>query len=125
MRDTRPRSELERRRPVWVAMSDLWRDSDLNEGELEEIATIVRDSGYSEKEVERIFRFELAPFLGSNHLVVAGVWSGFDPHWVCIEARKRIGRRSLTARVCAWTRLTTRAARGPWRKVKQMAFDKA
>ncbi|ETW98011.1 MAG: hypothetical protein ETSY1_20500 [Candidatus Entotheonella factor] len=111
------------REELWVAMSDLWLDTELSEDRLDEIATVVRDSGLSREELEAVFETELAPFLGLNGLTVAGVWDGFDPDWVCQQARRH-SRRSLFARFLAKLGVTTYGARPAWNKVMALAFSR-
>ena len=117
--------EQERDR-LWVAMSDLWLDDELDEERLSQIAEVVRDSGLGPGELEEVFALELAPFLGANQRTVAGAWSGFDPQWVCAEARRqRAARRAprrLFERLRARLGLTTHAARPAWERVKEIAF---
>lgn len=115
-------AELDRRKPVWIALSDLWLDTEIDEKWAKRIAAVVSESRYTEQEVDDIFEFELAPFLGPNHRSVAGEWTGFDPEWVCQEARKRLGNRSLMNRIASGTGWNTYAAREPFKRVKKMAF---
>lgn len=110
------------REQLWVAMSDLWLDTELPEERLAQIADVVRRSGLNRAELDSVFENELAPFLGANHLQTAGEWEGFDPAWVCEEARRRTGRPSLVARLSAGLGLTTHAARPAWKKVLALAF---
>ena len=75
-----------RRRALWVAMSDLWLDTEVDDRAIAGIADVVRESGLSRDELEGVFRDELAPFLGPNLQCTAGEWVGFNPEWVCAEA---------------------------------------
>ena len=74
--------------------------------------------------LDDIFEYELAPFLGSNHLTVAGEWAMFDEKWVCEEAEKKKGRKKFWDWLMAKTGFTTYAARPAWNKVKKVAFKK-
>jgi hypothetical protein len=112
------------REELWVAMSDLWLDTELPEERLAEIAGIVRKSGLSRAELESVFESELAPILGANTLAPAGEWAGFDPAWVCEQARRRVGRRSFSARLLARLGVTTYAARPAWKRVISLAFGR-
>lgn len=73
-----PLDELERRRPVWEALSDLFLDQELDPGWIEQIAGVLLKSGYSDKELDAILWQEVCPALHSNVLCVAGEWVGFD-----------------------------------------------
>lgn len=119
------RAELERRKPVWIGLSDLWLDNEIDEEWAKRIAEVIVQSGYSASEIDDIFVYELAPFLGPNHWSVAGEWSGFDPDWVCEEARKRIEKRSLITKIASRSGLSTYAARDAFNQVKKIAFGES
>lgn len=112
----------EDRERLWVALSDLWLDTELDEERLVEIADVVRESHLTEAQLDHVFEVELAPFLGRNNLTIAGVWDGFDPEWVCAQARQRSHKNSLIPWTLAKTGVTTYAARPLWRQVKAIAF---
>lgn len=105
-------------------MSALWLDSELSDEWLQQIAEVVAGSGLGEAELDEVFKYELAPFLGGNHLASAGEWQGFDPRWVCEQAKLRQGKFRPLERLAALTGLTTYAARAEWRRVKQIALRK-
>ena len=86
-------AELRRRRPLWVALSELFLDQETDEYTLRHIARIVAASGYSDQEVRDIYWHEVAPLLAGNMLVVAGVWDGFDKDWLCAQAARNAARR--------------------------------
>lgn len=90
--------DLETRRPVWVALSEFFLDTELDDGDLERIADLLATSPYSLEELETIYRDETAPVLWHNLNVPAGVWDAFDPDWLCAEAAKRAEGPSLTLR---------------------------
>ena len=75
--------EIERRKPVWLALSELWLDTELTELDINHIATKMVDSGYSLTELRVICDNEIAPVVYKNLLSpVGGVWSGFDETWL-------------------------------------------
>ncbi len=113
----------ERRRQLWIAMSNLWLDTALSESDVRDIAATVRESGLSREELEVVFCDELAPFLGPNLLSPAGVWQGFDPDWVCNEAAKRYSRRCFWDHLLRSSGLMTHAARPAWNRVLSAAFE--
>ena len=115
---------LNARREVWIALSDLWLDTELDDSRLDEIAAVVCGSGFSRDEVQAIFHYELAPFLGWNCLIAAGECSGFDADWVCEQAAKRMGKPSLLKRILVGTGIMTYAARDAWQEVERRAFDR-
>lgn len=92
--------ELERRRPVWSALSELFLDTTLDAGDLRRIALVLHASRYSEQELDAIYADEVAPVCGPNLMVVAGEWALFDPEW--LERRILARRRSALARLTGW-----------------------
>lgn len=74
--------EIERRKPVWFALSELWLDTELRDADLHYIAKIMVDSGYSLNELRVICDSEIAPIVYKNLLTPVGVWSGFDETWL-------------------------------------------
>ena len=110
-----PADDLERRRPVWAALSAVFFDTEIDGAWRAEIAETLRASGYSESELERILWGELCPVLHVNLLSVAGEWSGFDLAYV---------ERRVLARPAGWFRRWFsyfnggNLARDEWRRIK-------
>lgn len=77
-----PAEELERRRPVWEALSSVFLDTEIEDEWLERIAGTLRASGYTASELEAILWGELCPVLYPNLLGVAGEWDGFSMGYV-------------------------------------------
>jgi hypothetical protein len=72
-----PREDLPNRTPVWVAMSDLYLDTELTDAALAHIAKVCAASPYSERELEHIMFSEVWPAFIPNLLSVAGEWAGW------------------------------------------------
>jgi hypothetical protein len=89
-------TDLERRRPVWSALSELYLDTELDDRDHERIAAVLIDSGYSTGQLEEILYRELHPVLHMNLLSVAGEWAGFDPGSL---EEQILRRRPLRARL--------------------------
>jgi hypothetical protein len=100
-----PGEDLERRRPVWEALSRLFLDTDLGPEERGRIAATLDESGYSEDEVRSILWEELFPALRCNLAPVAGEWAGFDGDW--LETRI-LSASSRATRISRWV------SRMPW-----------
>ena len=71
-------TEIERRKPVWAALSELWLDTELTHDDLQRIAGVMKRSSYSLSQLRDIYLFEVAPVVFGNLLTVAGTWSGCD-----------------------------------------------
>ncbi len=70
-------------------MSDLFLDTDVRQFYVN-TARVCAASPFSQEELERIFREEVAPVVAPNLVVAAGEWAGFDEEWLVnsISARK-------------------------------------
>ncbi len=74
--------DINTRKPVWSALSELWLDTELEERDLDRIAEIMFQSGYSIEELHKIYQTEVAPIVYINLLSPAGEWAGFDELWL-------------------------------------------
>ncbi len=75
-------SEIEKRFPVWNALSDLFLDTELDAITHKYIAKVVVESGYEPQEIHDILWKEVLPAVGDNLRIVAGEWAGFNPEWL-------------------------------------------
>lgn len=73
---------LKIRKPLWIALSDLFLDTELQEYNHAHIATAMFESGYSFAEIEDILMLEVFPVCIANLHSVAGEWAGFHEDWV-------------------------------------------
>lgn len=117
-----PALELERRRPVWQAMSELFLDQEHDEETFSQIARVCAESGYTDQELERIFAEEVAPQVYWNLYAVAGECWFFPIEW--LERQVLAGRG-----VGYWIdrlllmRLAMRMVRDDWRRTKERLSD--
>jgi hypothetical protein len=110
------------REDVWLALSELWLDNQLQDYDHRHIAGVLLASGLSAEELRAIYLEEVAPLLWLNHWSVAGVWSGFDPIWLSAGCRHNQQKRK--SRWHRWRcrllrRPMTYAAEPEWRQVLQ------
>lgn len=84
---------IERRKPVWTVLSELWLDTELTEGWLAHIARVMHESEHSIDELRHIYLYEVAPVVYGNLLVVAGEWAGFDEAWLHDRIIESLHRR--------------------------------
>ncbi len=101
--------QIQKRRPVWVALSELWLDTELSTADLERIARVMADSGLTIDELRQIYLVEVAPAVSRNLLNVAGEWAGFDEDWLCSQIVRNLRDRPRRTRFWSWFPLT----RGP------------
>lgn len=91
--------ELVRRRPVWVALSELYLDTELPDFTHRHIAQVLLTSGYSWPELRRIDREEVFPVLYPNLLSVAGEWALFEEEWLVPAIQAALARRTRLSSV--------------------------
>jgi hypothetical protein len=89
--------EIKTREPIWLALSELWLDTELTERDLNHIASVMAGSKYSLGQLRDIYLYEVAPVLYTNLLNVAGEWAGFDEAWLFRRIKEEV-RRSSPAR---------------------------
>jgi hypothetical protein len=87
-------TELERRRPVWLALSELFLDTSLDSTDINRIAATLVASHYSLRDLDRILVREVYPACRGNLLSIAGEWAGFDAEW--LETRILRGPSALS-----------------------------
>jgi hypothetical protein len=102
---------LERRKPVWMAFSEFWLDSELDDEDLSRIAAVAAASGYSIAELHDIYLYEATPVVYPNCWSVAGAWTAFDDEWLYAAARRNAEHRSLWLRFWVFIRIAQPARR--------------
>lgn len=108
--------EVERRKPVWQALSNMYLDTENTDAEFESIARAIQASGYSMQEADRIDWTEVFPLVGMNLLSVAGAWSwdAFDVDEIARGVQRL--RKSSTWAGRSFTALMARSMRWMYRK---------
>ena len=74
--------ERQSREAVWIELSKLFLDTELQPQDYDEIAAVLAASPYSIDELEVIVVKEVAPLCLPNLCTTAGEWQGFDPELV-------------------------------------------
>lgn len=101
---------LQKRRPIWLALSDLYLDG---EPEWERVAQVCAASEFSLPELQRILFDEVHPVVHWNLLFTAGEWVGFDEAWLVRSIVSRKGRYR-------WHLPWLEAGRYPWRQLRPL-----
>ncbi|MBC8731289.1 hypothetical protein [Paraburkholderia sp. UCT2] len=114
--------EVERRLPVWVALSELFLDAEFDEIACRYVAERLRCSGFGLQELEDILRDEVAPAFLPN-LLVAGEWSGWSPEAVRDIVLSHLEKQSNRPRLPVilrrrWRQWTMEPVARDWEKVK-------
>ena len=92
-------AEIESRKPVWSALSELWLDTELTEHDLNHIASAMARSKYSLRELRAIYLYEVAPVVYSNLMNDAGEWAGFNEEWLYSEIEAKLRNTNLLKRL--------------------------
>ena len=79
--------QIKLRKPVWVAFSDLFLDTDVTLI-YSDIAQVCADSEYSAAELKEILFEEVAPVVSGNLMSIAGEWAGFNEDWLVKQITK-------------------------------------
>jgi hypothetical protein len=90
---------IEERKPIWIALSGFYLDTELQKSDIRNIAVKIISSPYSLEEVKEINKYEVFPVLQRNLLSVAGEWVGFQEEWlinnIVGSLKKRTGIKKL------------------------------
>ncbi len=73
--------DLELRKAVWLAFSDLFLDTDVTLF-YDNIVNVCAASGYSIDELAAMLKNEVAPACAFNLQQITGEWAGFDENWL-------------------------------------------
>jgi hypothetical protein len=90
---------IDNRKPIWIAISAFYLDTELQESDFQGIAEIIIKSKFSFEEIRAIDKYEIFPVLKYNLLQVAGEWAGFDEDWLVENITLRLHRKSKFRRV--------------------------
>lgn len=109
--------EVDHRMPVWVALSELFLDTELQGQDYYRIARALASSPYSEEKLNEILRFEVTPVLKWNLMCMAGEWAGFNKEWLCEKLVPRIDKRPFFRRGVPWM------LRGSWTDIQSLVAE--
>jgi hypothetical protein len=88
MKETQHSQQLETRKKIWIALSELYLDTELTREDFDRISNTFLHSGLELSDIKKIDLLEVFPVLQTNLLSVAGVWAGFDEEWLLSECTK-------------------------------------
>ena len=110
------RNDTDARIPVWIALSDLYLDTEVSTFH-DGIAATLAASPYSLDALRDMLMDDVHPALYPNLLSVAGEWAGFDEAWL-IERIEAVGRRPRWCR--RMSRWFVRDIDTQWRALEPM-----
>ena len=111
------KEEIKKREPIWLALSQLWLDTELTEKDLDQIAGVMAQSKYNLGELRAIYLYEVAPVVYRNLLNVAGEWACFNEEWLYSKINEEVRRSSPVRRFFQRLKkpLMTYATESHWR----------
>jgi hypothetical protein len=114
-RDPLTGAALERRKPVWDAMSDVFLDTETRSA-MPRIAFTLVESGYGTEELDAIWHEEIVPECSWNLNQIAGEWAMFVLDEDALAARAA-GRKPLVERLRPGGVSTPAFIDGQWRAI--------
>ena len=90
---------IEKRKPIWIALSDFYLDTELQESDFRYIALKIIESPYSFEKVKEINKYEIFPVLQANLMSVAGEWAGFDEKWLVESITESLAKRNAVKKI--------------------------
>jgi len=107
------------RKPVWLALSKFYLDTELQEYDFESMAHVFSASPFSMAEIKQINKYEVFPLLYTNLLSTAGVWDGFDEEWLVMNLTKKLNEQTFfrKLRIDLSYRLHKRVFVDHWKRV--------
>lgn len=100
------------RKPVWIALSQLFIVSEYQDSP-ETIARTLATSPYTIDEIDSILRYEITPILRANLSIFAWPGDTFDKAWLVKKLTSRINRKPL------FSFGLPKAIQADWQQVKQ------
>jgi hypothetical protein len=98
--------EIEKRRPIWQALSDLWLDTEPDNSTYDRIVRVMIASGYPLDNLAGIYAYEVAPAVYKNlyNIFPGGVWGAFDARWLEEAILANISRQTRSKLYRCWVR---------------------
>ncbi|AZB09197.1 hypothetical protein EG344_10365 [Chryseobacterium sp. G0162] len=116
------KDSLEKRKQVWVALSELYLDTELQESDFKYLIKTLFESPFTLKETKKIDQYEVFPVLFSNLLSPAGEWGGFSEQILVKNIMKWIETRSkldIFAIQCLYP-IYSKINRSYWKRIEEI-----
>ena len=106
---------IDDRRSVWLALSELYLDTELDGSRLDAIAAALATTSYSLMELDHIRTREVRPILWHSGSTPAGPWEAYDPEWLIAAIERRLAR----PRWLRWSFVWNDVGGEPWADVAE------
>lgn len=113
--------EIENRKPIWIALSEFYLDTELQQSDYNRIAKALDTSGLNITELKTIDLYEVFPVLKGNLISVAGAWNGFDEKWLyenCSESYRKKNKAIIRFKNRVYHWFLGRMTTDHWKKVE-------
>lgn len=116
-------TEIARREPVWIGLSDLFLDTDVSLFDAR-LSKTLRASGFNADEVEAILREEVGPVFYINLMDIAGEWAGWPDEWIVSEVRKYLSKTHVlrVAQRLLSKPIVDQLVKSDWLRVKTLTW---
>nr|WP_299000090.1 hypothetical protein [uncultured Allomuricauda sp.] len=113
---------IEERKPIWIALSDFYLDTELQESDFRHIAFKIIESPYSFQKVKEIDKYEIFPVLQPNLMSVAGEWAGFHEEWLVNSIVESLSKRNTAKKIAIESSYLTLKwmNKGYWNKLEKV-----
>ena len=71
---------VDERGELWLALAPMWLEREPRASDYARMVEVIERDGIALKDLEWVFRIELAPVLSRQQMSVAGEWRKFDDH---------------------------------------------
>jgi len=71
---------VDERGELWLALAPLWLEREPRETDYARMVAVIQQHDLTVRELEWVFRLELAPVLSRQQMSVAGEWRSFDDY---------------------------------------------
>ncbi|MDW7746653.1 hypothetical protein [Halomonas sp.] len=110
---------VDERGELWLALAPLWLEREPRETDYARMVAVIQRHDLTVRELEWVFRLELAPVMARHQMSVAGEWRSFDDY----KLMKQLVAHNL--RLNGWRRkswalfsgLTTMMTRHRWNEL--------
>ncbi|MCA0975555.1 hypothetical protein LCL99_13845 [Halomonas denitrificans] len=89
---------VDERGELWLALAPMWLEREPRESDYARMVEVIERDGIALKDLEWVFRLELAPVLSRQQMSVAGEWRKFDDY----QLMRRLVAHNL--RLTGWRR---------------------
>ena len=120
----------EARVTAWLGLSELFLDTEHDDGDIARIRAALAGTGFDIAELERIYENEVAPVCWRNLSVVpGGAWAGFDRGWLVQAIMAHRKKTHLAEYVPIFRRFQVRRnialSKDDWRRVKVCSWARS